>query len=394
MRPTARLQAAIEVLEEIIEATRSNGAAADTIIKRYFKARRYAGSKDRRAVRELVYAAIRRYGAAPRDARSAMVGLVQDRPDLQPLFDGSEHGPGKLAANEVGAIPGGIPEWLRREFASTVDDRDIQSLTGRAALDIRVNLGRASRESVLEQIDGAEMGALSASSVRLLQGFPIEQHDLWKEGLVDIQDEGSQYIVDQCAAEPGMTIVDLCAGGGGKTLALFDRIGGNGRLIACDVDRKRLSNLAPRANRSGMSGIETRLLNPQQENAMLGDLEGMADIVLVDAPCSGTGTWRRNPEARWRLNQAAIARYAQTQERLLEMAAPLVKQGGNLVYIVCSLLAREGEGQIADFLKTRSDFSKVKAANEQALASGEGFVLTPARHGTDGFFFARLERSC
>lgn len=394
MRPAARLQAAIELLDEIIDAARGNGAAADTIIKRYFKTRRYAGSKDRRAVRELVYAAIRRHGVAPFSGRAAMVGLAQDQPDLQPLFDGSEHGPGKLAANEIGAVPGGIPEWLRREFASAVDEADIESLTGRAPLDIRVNLGRVSRESVLAQIEGAEAGVLSASSVRLPQGFPIEQHDLWKDGLVDIQDEGSQYIVAQCAAEPGKTIVDLCAGAGGKTLALYDRIGGNGRLIACDIDRKRLSKLAPRAERSGMSGIETRLLNPQQEQAMLADIEGIADIVLVDAPCSGTGTWRRNPEARWRLNEQTIARYVGTQAQLLDIAAPLVRPGGYLVYIVCSLLAREGEGQIGEFLKARSDFSKVDPANTKAMASGDGFMLTPARHGTDGFFFARLQRSC
>lgn len=394
MRPAARLQAAIELLDEIIDAARGNGAAADTIIKRYFSTRRYAGSKDRRAVRELVYSAIRRYGVAPLNGRAAMAGLAQDEPDLQPLFDGSEHGPASLAENEVGAIPGGIPEWLRKEFASAVDEADVQSLTGRAPLDIRVNLNRASREAVLEQVDGAEAGSLSKSSVRLPQGFPIEQHALWQDGVVDIQDEGSQYIIDQCAAEPGMTIVDLCAGGGGKTLALHDRMGGDGDLIACDIDRRRLSRIEPRAQRSGMSGIEIRLLNPQQESTMLSDLADGVDIVLVDAPCSGTGTWRRNPEARWRLNERSIARYAGAQAQLLDIAAPLVKPGGQLVYIVCSLLAREGEGQIANFLKTRSDFSKVDDASTDALVSGDGFMLTPARHGTDGFFFARLKRSC
>lgn len=394
MRPAARLQAAIDLLDEIIDAARGNGAAADTIIKRYFKTRRYAGSKDRRAVRELVYAAIRRYGAAPFNGRAAMAGLAQDEPDLQPLFDGSEHGPDRLAVNEIGSIPSGVQEWLRKEFANAVDDKDVESLTGRAPLDIRVNLSRTSRETVLDQIEGAETGSLSASSVRLPQGFPIEQHDLWKEGLVDIQDEGSQYIIDQCTAEPGMTIVDLCAGTGGKTLALYDRTGGDGRLIACDIDRRRLSRIAPRAERSRMSGIETRLLNPQQESEMLADIAGAADIVLVDAPCSGTGTWRRNPEARWRLNERSISRYASAQAQLLEIAAPLVKPGGFLVYVTCSLLAREGEDQIAEFLKTRSEFSKVDPANTKAVMSGDGFILTPARHQTDGFFFARLQRSC
>ncbi|QLC24117.1 RsmB/NOP family class I SAM-dependent RNA methyltransferase [Parasphingopyxis algicola] len=394
MTPAARLQAAIELLDDIIAAARGNGAAADTLIKRYFRDRRYAGSKDRRAVRDLVYRAIRRYGEAPVNGRAAMVGLAQDEPALRDLFDGSVYGPAPLGENEVGALPTDMPQWLLASFADTLDETDIDSLTGRAPLDIRVNLGRTSREAVLDQLDGAEAGKLSPSAVRLPQGFPIEQHALWREGLAEIQDEGSQYIVDRCAAEPGMTVVDLCAGAGGKTLALHDRMGGEGRLIACDVDRKRLSRLAPRAARAGMTGIETRLLDPGKENAALADITDAADIVLVDAPCSGTGTWRRNPEARWRLDAQAIARYAALQAQLLETAAPLVKPGGFLVYIVCSLLAREGEGQIAHFLQSRSDFSKVDPANDQAVASGDGFVLTPARLGTDGFFFARLQRSC
>ncbi|MGP1283735.1 MAG: RsmB/NOP family class I SAM-dependent RNA methyltransferase [Parasphingopyxis sp.] len=394
MKPAARLQAAIELLDEIIAAAHGNGAAADTLIKRYFGGRRYAGSKDRRAVRDLVYRAIRRHGEAPVSGRAAIVGLAQDEPALRDLFDGSEHGPAPLAGNEVGALPSAMPHWLRARFADAVDDTDIESLTGRAPLDIRVNLARTSRETVLDPLDGAEPGRLSPSAVRLPQGFPIEQHALWRDGLVEIQDEGSQYIVDRCGAEPGMTVVDLCAGAGGKTLALHDRMHGEGRLIACDVDRKRLSRLAPRAERAGMTGIETRLLDPGQESAALADLADAVDIVLVDAPCSGTGTWRRNPEARWRLDPQAIDRYAALQAHLLDTAVPLVKPGGFLVYIVCSLLAREGEGQIAHFLKTRSDFSKVNPANEQAVAAGDGFILTPARHGTDGFFFARLQRSC
>lgn len=394
MKPAARLQAAIELLDEIIASAHGNGAAADTLIKRYFGDRRYAGSKDRRAVRDLVYRAIRRYGEAPVTGRAAIVGLAQDEPALRDLFDGSEHGPAPLAGNEVGALPSAMPHWLRASFTDAVDDADIQSLTGRAPLDIRVNLARTSRETVLDRLDGAEPGRLSPSAVRLPPGFPIEQHALWREGFVEIQDEGSQYIVDRCGAEPGMRVVDLCAGAGGKTLALHDRMGGEGRLIACDVDRKRLSRLAPRAARAGMTEIETRLLDPGRESAALADLANTMDIVLVDAPCSGTGTWRRNPEARWRLDPQAIDRYAALQAHLLETAVPLVKPGGFLVYIVCSLLAREGEGQIAHFLKTRSDFSKVNPANEQGVAAGDGFVLTPARHGTDGFFFARLQRSC
>lgn len=160
------------------------------------------------------------------------------------------------------------------------------------------------------------------------------------------------------------------------------------------LDDHDMASLSDRARRSEAETIETRLLVPGKEAAALADLTGKADLVLVDAPCSGTGTWRRNPEARWRMNKQIITCYAESQCHLLEIAAPLVKQGGYLVYIVCSLLAREGETQISAFLNSRSDFSKVDFANGQAVAAGEGYLLTPARHGTDGFFFARLERAC
>ena len=393
MTPAARVQAAIELLDRIIKAAQSHGPAADTLIKRYFAERRYAGSKDRRAVRELVYSAIRRYGAPPHDGRSAMVGLVRDEPGLRDAFDGSQYGPVPIAESEVGALPSGLPDWLRVRFADVVDDADIASLSGRAPLDIRVVLEKTDRKAVLEAIAGVETGKLSPSAVRLPQGFPIEQHALWRDGLADIQDEGSQYIIDCSEARRGMTVVDLCAGAGGKTLALHDRMV-EGRLIACDIDRRRLARLAPRARRMGIDSIETRLLDPGQESEALSDLEGNADLVLVDAPCSGTGTWRRNPEARWRLSEAAIQRFGDVQRHLLETAAPLVKPGGFLVYAVCSLLSDEGDGQIAHFLQSRSDFSKVPPANHTAAESVAGLVLTPARHGTDGFFFARLQRSC
>ncbi|QLC21440.1 RsmB/NOP family class I SAM-dependent RNA methyltransferase [Parasphingopyxis sp. CP4] len=394
MTPAARIQAAIELLDAIIAASHNNGAAADTLIKRYFRERRYAGSKDRRAVRDLVYRAIRRYGSAPHNGRAALVGLTQDEPELREHFDGSQHGPARLASNEVGSLPTEIPPWLRDKFSDTVDDADVESLSGRAPLDIRVNLSRTDRKSVVQAIDGAEPGKISRSAVRLPQGYPIEQHALWQDGSVDIQDEGSQHIVDCCEAEPGMTIIDLCAGAGGKTLALHEHMDGEGRLIACDIDRKRLSRLEPRAQRSGKTNIEPRLLNPGKEAAMLADLDGNADLLLVDAPCSGTGTWRRNPEARWRMSEKALERYADTQAKLLEIAAPLVKPGGYLVYIVCSLLAQEGDGQIRKFLQTCSEFSKVAPANTVGTAAGDGFLLTPARNDTDGFFFARLQRSC
>lgn len=394
MTPAARLQAAIELVDEIAASAREGGAAADVLVARYFKARRYAGSKDRRAIRDLVYDAIRACETAPESGRAALIGLAEERPELRALFDGSEYGPEPVGDAEGAPDPTRMPDWLREAFSPELDAADLASLTGRAPLDLRVNAMHASRDAILGQFDGAAPGAWADRAIRL-DGHPqLDRHPAWKAGLVDIQDEGSQVVADACGARSGMTIVDLCAGAGGKSLALYDSIAGKGRIVACDVDRKRLSGLAPRAARCRMPGIATRLLDPGQEGEALADLAGTADIVLVDAPCSGTGTWRRNPEARWRLTEKRLARFVESQARLLEIAADLVSPGGYLVYAVCSLLEVEGKGQISAFLAAHSAFRKEASDRDIGLPAGDGRLLTPARHGTDGFFFARLVRSC
>jgi 16S rRNA (cytosine967-C5)-methyltransferase len=323
-----------------------------------------------------------------------MLALAEDRPELLVLFDGSNYGPAPIGEDEQAQTERSLPEWLRAAFAPQLDAADIASLSGRAPLDLRVNSMHVSREAVLEQFEDAAPGAHSDRAIRLETHPDLERHPAWREGLIDIQDEVSQLIADACGAKAGRTIVDLCAGAGGKTLALYDRIGGEGRIVACDTDRNRLSKLAPRAERCRMPGIETRLLDPRREAEALADLRGAADIVLVDAPCSGTGTWRRNPEARWRLTEERVARFVAVQKHILGVAADLVSPGGILVYAVCSLLAREGEEQISAFLASHSAFSKEAPDRVVGLPAGEGFLLTPARHGTDGFFFARLVRSC
>lgn len=395
MTPAARLQAAIEILDDVIEAARTGGAAADTLIARYFRTRRYAGSKDRRAVREHVYAAVRRTAVAPANGRSAILGLAADEPDLLALFDGAQFGPAPVGKEETAAARMDIPDWLAGRFAADIADSDIASLRGRAPLDIRVNLSRISRKAALAELGAeAEPGELSPSAIRLPMGFRVEDHGLWQSGLIEIQDEGSQIVADVCDAKAGATIVDLCAGAGGKTLALIDAVGGNARIIACDTDRRRLSRFAPRAARAGTATAETRLLDPGREGEALADLADKSDLVLVDAPCSGTGTWRRNPEAAWRLTPKRVDEYRKLQARLLALGADLLAPGGFLVYAVCSLLGGEGEEQISAFLATRSDFRKVAPANPIGMPACDGFMLTPARHGTDGFFFARLQRTC
>jgi len=392
--PQARVQAAIELLDEIIAAAAEQGAAADTLIARYFKTRRYAGSKDRRGVRDLIYAAIRRAGERPVSGRAAMVGLARERADLAPLFDGSQHGPAPISLDEPGAKRGIAPAWLVDRLALTVPAAEMPALLERAPLDLRVNRLKAKRDSALARFADAEATPFAPDGLRLAEGIQIEQTSAWSEGLIEIQDEGSQLAALATGAQTGMTVIDLCAGAGGKSLALGAMMGNAGRIIACDVDRARLSRLAPRAERAGVGIVENRLLNPDREMEALGDLRGRADIVLVDAPCSGTGTWRRNPEARWRLTPERLTRLTGLQARLLDLAAGLVRPGGALIYVVCSLLAEEGLTQIDRFLTKYKDWSAHDPDLPVGQDAGHGILLTPAQSGTDGFFVARLAAPC
>jgi 16S rRNA (cytosine967-C5)-methyltransferase len=392
MTPAARLQAAIEIVDEVVAAAETGGAAADTLIARYFKTRRYAGSKDRRAVRDFAYAAIRRAGERPANGRAAMVGLAQDRPEIAALFDGSHNGPAPIG-DEPASSAGTAPAWLEQKLAALLGADELPALLERAPLDLRVNRLKATRNQVLPQLPDAVAGNLSPDAIRLPEGTKVEAMPAFEQGLIEVQDEGSQMIVAACAATSGITAVDLCAGAGGKTLALAGAMMGQGRLVACDVDRARLSRLAPRAERAGATFIEARLLDGGQEARGLADLAGAADIVLIDAPCSGTGTWRRNPEARWRLTPARLDRLRATQAHVLAFGAPLVKAGGRLVYAVCSLLEEEGPMQVEAFLAAHSGWKRLDPLGIGRPA-GPGRRLTPAHDGTDGFFIAVLERTC
>ena len=396
MTPSARVQAAIDILDAIIAAARNNGAPADRLITEWFRTRRFAGSGDRRAVRDLVYAAIRLCGEVPETGRAAMVALARRDASLAGLFDGSAHGPLPILADEVGAEVGVAPAWLVAALAgSGIEGDDAQALLGRAALDIRVNGLKAERGSVNLPVAGEAL--LAPYGLRLPAGTKVEQWAEYASGLVEVQDAGSQLTCLAVGAAPGETVVDLCAGAGGKTLALAAAMGNRGRLIACDADRARLARLGPRAERAGVAICETRLLDSGRESGALGDLAGpngtgMADAVLVDAPCSGTGTFRRNPEARWRLTEAQLARLVALQARLLDVAAGLVSPGGRLVYVTCSLLDAEGAGQITGFLARHRGWRAQAIEIGAGVARGDGLRLAPDRDGTDGFFVARLLR--
>lgn len=391
MTPAARVQAAIELLDEIIVSARDGGAAADTLIARYFKTRRYAGSKDRRAVRDHVYAAIRRSGDRPVSGRAAMIGLARNDAVLESFFDGSPHAPAPIEADEPAAPASPVPAWLAAAIGALGDD-ELPALLERAPLDLRVNRLKSARDAVLAALPEATTTPHARDGIRLPEGFGVESHPLWQDGSIEIQDEGSQLVYEACAAEPGNIVVDLCAGAGGKALALAADMGGEGRLIACDTVKSRLDRLPPRALRAGVADIELRLLDGGRENEKLADLAGQADIVLVDAPCSGTGTWRRNPEARWRLTPERLAALNALQSRIIDLAIPLLRPGGVLVYAVCSVLDSEGRDQVAAMLRRHSALTPEIALPHVGRIWGDGTLLTPARDQTDGFFVARIRR--
>lgn len=389
MTPAARVQAAIDVLDEVIAAARANGAPADRLLADWFRSRRFAGSGDRRAVRELVYHAIRACGEVPESGRAALLRVAQGSEALAALFDGSRYAPPPVASDEPVAQAGVAPAWLMdRLEASGISAAEAVHLLDRAPLDVRVNTLKA---GLLTLPEGAER-TVAPNGWRYPPDTRIEQSEAYVGGAIEVQDTGSQLTCEAVAARPGETVIDLCAGAGGKTLALAAAMENTGTLIACDTDRTRLQRLPPRAERAGATMIETVLLNPSREMQALERFAEGADAVLVDAPCSGTGTWRRNPEARWRLNEQQLARYVETQARLLDVAAGLVRPGGRLVFVTCSLLDEEGALQIRDFLARNSGWRALSLVLPVGQTRGDGLRMSPFHDGTDGFYVARLTR--
>ena len=394
MTPAARVQAAIECLDLIATAAREGGAAADTVVARYFATRRYAGSKDRRAVRDLAFDVVRSVGDCPASGRGALVGYARaNAPDLLALFGSDGYAPAALVAGEPVSTPSLAPGWLLdrlRERFGDDTERQAAALLARAPLDLRVNTLKTARDTVA--IPGAVPTRFAPDGLRLTVPFDVEASDAFRDGATEIQDEGSQLAIAACAAAPGMTVVDLCAGAGGKTLALAAAMGNAGRMIATDTDRGRLGRMGPRLDRAGVTIVERRLLDPGHEAAALADLAATADLVLIDAPCSATGTWRRNPEARWRLTPTRLDRLMREQDRLLDLAALLVRPGGALVYVVCSLLPDEGERRFAPFLARHGGFAPDSFPDRTGGPPADRHVLTPADHGCDGFYVARATR--
>jgi len=429
--PGARLAAVIELLPEIAAARAPVGA----VLERYFRQRRYAGSGDRRAITAAVYDQLRRrarlgwhlerHGLAD-TLRSRVIAGAALRPDATPatvtdLFTGARHDAAALDDSEtafVAAVAGRnlddaamsdpvrleYPDWLdaslRRAFAADLD-AEMAAANRPAPLDLRVNQLKTNRDGARKAFarDGIEVAPtpLSPRGLRLETPRKIEATRAYRNGLVEVQDEGSQIVALLTGAQPGMTVIDYCAGAGGKTLALAAEMKGRGRLIACDTDEKRLDRLRARQKRAETHNVERFVLDADGAARPLRKVA--VDRVLVDAPCSGSGTWRRDPDARWRLTPDQLAGFVEQQRAILARAASLVKPGGRLVYATCSVLPEENAEQLARFVSENADFSVLPVAEAwqdplagACPANGNLLQLTPANHGTDGFFVAILLR--
>ena len=428
MTPAARIAAAIDLLEVIEGAPKR---PADAVANDFFRSRRYIGSGDRRAVSERVWTVLRGrrrigwwLGGAPQSARLLIAASLLlegwTKSGVQQAFSGGQFAAAPLDRAEAGALgkieghtidhpamPDAvrleIPDWLLPRLTARFGaglPAEMAALSQPAALDMRVNLLKGDRDQAKAALAAegweAEPTRLSPWGLRIDGRRPVTSGPAFQSGLVEIQDEGSQLVAVLVGAAPGMRVVDWCAGAGGKTLALAGAMENRGQIVACDVSAPRLDGAVRRLRRAGVHNVERHLVEPGDK--WLKRRAGTFDRVLVDAPCTGTGTWRRNPDARLRLKESDLAELLPKQAGILDTAQSLVRKGGRLVYATCSLLEEENEAQVTSFLLRHPAFAVVPLDRSWPLEqpppnSGAFLSLTPARHGTDGFFTAVLERS-
>jgi 16S rRNA (cytosine967-C5)-methyltransferase len=392
MTPGARLSAAIELLDAILA-----GAPAERELTRWARASRFAGSKDRAAVRDLVYDGLRRrrslgwHGGGDTGRAILLAQAAADGADLGGLFTGEGFDPAPPTAAEraalardLGEAPEGVrldyPDFLHDELAASLGpdfEPVLRAMQARAPVDLRVNTLKTTADAatVVLARDGVQVARhpLAPHALRVT-GNPrqVAASRAYTSGMVELQDASSQVVAEVAAARPGMTVLDYCAGGGGKTLALAAAMQGRGRLLAWDANPRRMADLPERARRAG---AEVRIL----ADAELAALRPVCDLVLVDAPCSGTGAWRRKPEGKWRLTPEGLAGFPPLQDAILGAAAAKVRPGGRLVYATCSLLARENEDRAAAFAAAHPDWRPEGERRLSPLDGGDGFFLAAFR---------------
>jgi 16S rRNA (cytosine967-C5)-methyltransferase len=431
MTPAARLAAAIEVFATIEQERRP---AVDAL-KSWGLAHRFAGSGDRAAIAGLVYDALRRRASSSwimgaDTPRAVLLGMLKrerglDTDAIARLASGERYAPealsdaerARLDAADLGGAPpyvaGDYPDWLDAHFDRAFgDDRAAEgaALASRAPLDLRVNTLKAEREAAAAMLAdlAPEPTRWSPWGLRIrlsadAKSPAVHAEPAFLKGMVEVQDEGSQLAALFSGAKPGEQVLDLCAGAGGKTLALAAMMQNKGQLYATDDDKRRLAPIHDRLKRSGARNVQVR--TPKSVGTELDDLAGRIDLVLIDAPCTGTGAWRRNPDAKWRMRPGALEQRVKEQAEVLDRAVPLLKAGGRIAYITCSVLEEENAAQVRGFLGRHEEFSVqppaevMQALGERAFMfakaarlSEEGITMTPRTTDTDGFFVALLRR--
>lgn len=433
MRTSARIQATIEVIDAVLKET---SIPADALLTTYFRHRRYIGSQDRKAIAELFYQTLRHKiiltsilqkitGESHPTARALMLAclvyLQKQIPDaVKELFSEGAYGPAHLCPGEINTLEAinhfltdsltesdqlNVQSWQLQELKDNYGTH-IQELLGAleqpAPFDLRVNSLITTRSTVQKQLEKegikAELGRYSPMALRLMDRRPLGKHPLWLDGSIEVQDEGSQLIAYLVAASPGQAVWDYCAGAGGKTLAIAASMLNQGRIIATDTVSWRLQRSRERFKRAGVHNVECHVLN-ETTHKWVKRQQDKFDRVLIDVPCSGSGTWRRNPDLKWRLTESGFQELLATQADILKKAAKLVKPGGRLIYSTCSLFKSENQSQIDRFLTAHPEFSliPIEAVWQQVLpgpcpTSEATLQLRPDKHQVDGFFVAVMMR--
>jgi len=428
MRPAAQVQATIELLDELTQ-TRT---PADRLMAGYFKQRRYIGSKDKAAISEQFYSVLRQklslsylLSELGLSAESRLLLAALHRSNgalLANIFNGEKFSPKRLSVNELAALEKltpdtlknapvhvqlNVPEWVAPLLETALGERyvtEMRATNQRAATDIRVNTLKSTREQVMQVLKSADHAVsatdLSPWGLRFESRVALFAMDAFRQGWFEVQDQGSQLLALLTGVTAGAKVVDFCAGAGGKTLAMAAMMENKGTIYACDVHNKRLEQLSKRARRAGVHNLRSHVLSSENDKWVKKHLQ-MADVVLIDAPCTGTGTWRRNPDSRWNLTQQNLLDLVALQQSILDSACRLVKPGGRLLYATCSLLQEENENQVVSFLARNSDFTASTLALPELLAqhadkfvaNGHEFRTFPDLSGTDGFYVAQLVRS-
>ena len=429
MKLGARVAAAIELLEELNDLwQRGRRTPADGMLALYYRHRRYIGSKDRREISRIVYGVMRNETAlrwwleqtgfvlTPRELVLGVVVFLdgQRLEEVEALFSGGKYCPEPLNSKESDWVrahmeqpllhadmPESVrlnyPDWMQPALQDLFGDQlaeAMAALNAEASVDLRVNILKATKEQVMAALvdDGMEPipTPFATDGLRLMKRGALIATQAFREGWFEIQDEGSQLVAELVEARPGEKGMDFCAGAGGKTLALSARMENRGQILAWDVAKARLKQMAPRLVRAGVSNVQTRLLKSERDSH-LDQHVGTADWVLLDVPCSGTGMWRRSPDLKRRTTQRDLEKVTEQQRKIIDSAVRLIKPGGRLIYATCSILRQENEDQVSRFLTAHPEFT-VKPMN---LPTGQGgkvpcLRLFPHQHQTDGFFGAVL----